>query len=122
MTRLSASEDDLLVIHQDDDAWFKANPNRSYRLRRAYAIEAGSAKQHAGPPASKISYVIIGQIPGRQVRRVVQFACEIIDTEELARALFDQFIARPEGRNQRRLSRGGPDLTWRARISNLTIG
>jgi crotonobetainyl-CoA:carnitine CoA-transferase CaiB-like acyl-CoA transferase len=31
------------------------------------------------------------------------------------------FIARPAGRNQRRLSRGGPDLTWRARISNLTI-
>src|SRR4051812_40987683 len=25
------------------------------------------------------------------------------------------------GRNQRRLSRGGADLTWRARISNLTI-
>src|SRR3954451_15790424 len=25
------------------------------------------------------------------------------------------------GRNQRRLPRGGPDLTWRARISNLTI-
>src|SRR6187551_3206084 len=30
-------------------------------------------------------------------------------------------IARPVGRNQRRLSRGGPDLTWRARISTLTI-
>src|SRR4051794_24863523 len=25
------------------------------------------------------------------------------------------------GRNQRGRSRGGPDLTWRARISNLTI-
>jgi hypothetical protein len=25
------------------------------------------------------------------------------------------------GRNQRRLPRGGPDLTWKARISNLTI-
>jgi transposase len=25
------------------------------------------------------------------------------------------------GRNQRRLPRGGPDLTWRARISTLTI-
>jgi hypothetical protein len=33
-----------------------------------------------------------------------------------------QFIARPAGRNQRRRSRGGRDLTWRARISNLTIG
>ena len=32
-----------------------------------------------------------------------------------------RYIARPAGRNQRRLSRGGPDLTWRARISNLTI-
>src|SRR4051812_28349404 len=31
-------------------------------------------------------------------------------------------IARPTGRNQRRRSQGGPDLTWRARISNLTIG
>ena len=26
------------------------------------------------------------------------------------------------GRNQRRLPRGGPDLTWRARISTLTSG
>jgi hypothetical protein len=25
------------------------------------------------------------------------------------------------GRNQRRRSRGGADLTWRARITNLTI-
>jgi hypothetical protein len=92
MTRLSASEDDLLAIHRNDDAWFKANPNRSYHLRRAYAIEAGAAKRHAGPPASKISYVIIGQIPGRQVRRIVEFAYEMIDSEELARDLFNQFI------------------------------
>jgi hypothetical protein len=92
MTRLSASEDDLLAIDREDDAWFKANPNRSYHLRRAYAIEVRSATRHAGAPASKISYVIIGQIPGRQVRRVVEFDCEMIDTEELARALFDQFI------------------------------
>src|SRR3954447_9966778 len=92
MERLSESETDLLAIDQEDDAWFEANPNRSYHLRRAYAIEAGSAKRHAGPPASKISYVIIGQIPGRQIRRVVQFAYEMIDSEELARDLFDQFI------------------------------
>ena len=48
MTRLSESEDDLLAIDREDDAWFKANPNRTYRLRRAYAIEAGSTKRHAG--------------------------------------------------------------------------
>ena len=30
-------------------------------------------------------------------------------------------IAQPTGRNQRRLPGSGPDLTWRARISNLTI-
>jgi hypothetical protein len=35
--------------------------------------------------------------------------------------LVSAFIARPAGRNQRRRSRGGPDLTWRATISNLTI-
>jgi hypothetical protein len=31
------------------------------------------------------------------------------------------YIAQPTGRNQRRLPGSGPDLTWRARISNLTI-
>jgi hypothetical protein len=92
MTRLSDLDRDFEAIVQEDDAWFEANPNRTYRLRRAHPIETGSAKRHAGPPASKISYVIIGQIPGRQIRRTVEFAYEMIDSEELARALFDQFI------------------------------
>jgi short-chain fatty acids transporter len=42
--------------------------------------------------------------------------------QEAVKGVSAIIIARPEGRNQRRLSRGGPDLTWRARISNLTIG
>ena len=84
MTRLSDLERDFEAVVQDDDAWFKANPNRNYRLRRAHDSEVRSATRHAGAPSSKISYVIIGQVPGfgpvpgRQIRRVVQVACEMI--------------------------------------------
>ena len=98
MTRLSKLDRDFLAIDQADDAWFEANPDRNYRLRRAHDIEVQSPTRHAGAPASKVSYVIIGQVPGfgpvpkRQIRRVVRFACEMIDTEELARDLFVQFI------------------------------
>jgi hypothetical protein len=98
MTRQSKPDHDFLAIDQADDAWFEANPDRNYRLRRAHDSEVRSATRHAGPPASEISYVIIGQVPGfgpvpkRQHRRIVRFACEMIDTEELARKLFDEFI------------------------------
>jgi hypothetical protein len=43
-------------------------------------------------------------------------------TQQYAKAVFHAvIIAQPTGRNQRRLPGSGPDLTWRARISNLTI-
>ena len=42
--------------------------------------------------------------------------------DQLAAQIFIDFHSAAWGRNQRRRSRGGPDLTSRAGISTLTIG
>jgi hypothetical protein len=95
MTRHSKTTRDHEAIRQDDAVWFKAHPDRNYRLRRAHDVELRETERPAEASASYTPYTVVGQVyPGHRVRMHCWSAYEMIDSEELAYDLFDQFVGR----------------------------
>ena len=76
----------------DDRRWFRQNPDRNHRVRRALLDEA---PDNAGP-----GWVIVRQVaPGLRMRAVVDLDTDRpVDDEANARQLFERLLECPEMR------------------------
>jgi hypothetical protein len=93
MKRQSTLNRDHRAAQQDDAAWFKANPDRTYRLRRPHDVELRDTERPAAATASHMAYTVVGQVwPGYRLRTVCWSGTEMIDAEELAHDLFHQLV------------------------------
>ena len=95
MKRLSKMTRDYQAVRQDDAAWFRANPDRNYRLRRPHEIELREMERErpAEASASYTAYTVVHQVcPGHRLRMHCWSGTKMIDAEELAHDLFDQLM------------------------------
>ncbi|UEM06357.1 hypothetical protein JL101_013280 [Skermanella rosea] len=90
LSKRATSRRDHQAASKDDAAWFKANPDRSHRLRRPYDVELRETMAPAATPASAIPYVVARQVcPGFRLRMLIWSDIEVPDTEAIGHALFD---------------------------------
>lgn len=88
----------------EDAAWFKANPDRSHRLRPVHESEAEmvltSIPQDQIPPTHRVEILVRQVEPGKRIR--ASFArnteIDIPDQEEIIHAIFDAVASAGEGK------------------------
>src|SRR3954469_20488678 len=115
----------------------------TYSTRRAAKQNPSRVRPLGKVPVQVLWHPVRPEITGTQTKRYVnpqanldalngvekeepEPLIEHVEIEDLSEIrprpeALQHLIARPAGCNQRRSPRGGPGLTWRAGISNLTI-